>query len=218
MKRVLPFLLLFAMSAVQAQEFMYVDDTLTVTVRTGQGNSYKILRVLKSGERVEILEREGEFVRVRGPKGLEGWMREQYLSKEPIARDRLVVAEQKIAGLQEEREKLREQLKTVQGERSEARKTNTQLEKDYAALQKELADLQAVAAAPVKLHEENKAMRTRLDSLENENAQLRTTNEKLRDDAYRDWFLSGAGVLAGGILLGLVLPKLRRRKSGWGDF
>ncbi|MGE0081958.1 MAG: TIGR04211 family SH3 domain-containing protein [Thiohalomonadaceae bacterium] len=217
MKRVLPLLLLFAFGAVQAEEFMYIDDKLTVTLRTGQGNQFKILRVLESGERVEILERDGDYVRVRGPKGMEGWMRAQYLTDQPIARDRLVVAEQKIAALQEEREKLRAQLKTVQDERSEARKTGAQLEKDYTELQKELAKLREVAAAPIKLHEENQAMRARLDSLENENAQLRTTNEKLRDDAYRDWFLTGAGVLAGGILLGLVLPKMRRRRSSWGS-
>lgn len=215
MKRILPLLLLLAFGVAQAEEFMYVDDRLTVTVRTGQGNQYKILRVLESGERVQILERDGEYVRVRDPKGTEGWMRVQYLTKQPIARDRLVAAEQKIAALQEEREKLRAQLKTVQEERTEARTTSSQLEKDYTMLQKELAKLREVAAAPIQLHEENQAMRARLTGLEQENAQLRTTNEKLRDEAYRDWFLSGAGVLAGGILLGLILPMMRRRKSRW---
>jgi SH3 domain protein len=34
----------------------------------------------------------------------------------------------------------------------------------------------------------------------------------------RDWFLAGAGVLAFGLILGLVLPRLKfGRRSRWGD-
>jgi SH3 domain protein len=215
MKRVLPFLLLFAVGFAHAADYLYVDDKLVVTLRTGQGNQYKILSTLESGMRVEVLEVDGEFVRVRDPKGIEGWVRLQYLTEQPIARDRLVAAEKKIASLEAERQKLKEQLGTAQNERSEIRKARTQLEKEYETVQKELAELRVVAAAPIKLHEENEAMRVRLASLEDENNRLLTTNAKLQDDSYREWFLAGAGVLGGGILLGLVLPKLRRRKSAW---
>lgn len=38
-----------------------------------------------------------------------------------------------------------------------------------------------------------------------------------RDRANRDWFLAGAGVLFGGMLLGLLLPKRRKRQS-WSDW
>jgi SH3 domain protein len=42
-------------------------------------------------------------------------------------------------------------------------------------------------------------------------------NTSLRDRTNRDWFLAGAGVLFGGILLGLLVPKLRKRKN-WSDW
>ncbi len=217
MKRVLPFLVLFVAGFAQAADVMYVDDKLIVTMRTGQGNQYKILNALESGTRLEIIRMDGEFALVRGPKGNEGWVRTQYLTDQPIARDRLVVAEQKIASLEAERAKLKEQLSTVQSDRTEVRKARNQLEKDYEKLQSELAELRQVAAAPIKLHEDNEAMRVRIASLEDENNRLRTTNDKLQDDSYREWFLAGAGVLGGGILLGLILPKLRRRRSTWGS-
>jgi SH3 domain protein len=47
---------------------------------------------------------------------------------------------------------------------------------------------------------------------------LRAEVSEIKRNTQRDWFLIGAGVLFGGILLGLILPRLKlRRRSGWGD-
>jgi SH3 domain protein len=60
-------------------------------------------------------------------------------------------------------------------------------------------------------------MKQRIAELETEVSRLDDTNSKLQDRSQRDWFLTGAGVLGGGIFLGLVLPMLRRKKQSGFD-
>jgi SH3 domain protein len=42
-------------------------------------------------------------------------------------------------------------------------------------------------------------------------------NENLRDRTARDWFIVGAGVVLVGIIIGLIIPKIRfrKKKSNW---
>jgi SH3 domain protein len=42
---------------------------------------------------------------------------------------------------------------------------------------------------------------------------------ELKNSAVQRWFLIGAGVLLGGIVLGLILPhlRMRKRKDSWGS-
>lgn len=217
MRRLFALVVLVASFGAQAADVLYVDDKLYVTIRAGQGTGYKVLTTLESGARLEVLERGDDYIRVRDPKGNEGWTQMRYLTDQPIARDRLAVAEQKLVALEADKQRLKEQLSAIEKEKSDARKGRSQMEQEVQRLQTELSELQGIAAAPLKLSTENKAMRDRLGTLEDENRRLREENERLSDKAARDWFLTGAGVLSGGILLGLILPKLRRRRSSWGD-
>jgi len=61
--------------------------------------------------------------------------------------------------------------------------------------------------------------RSALRGLTRSGADLEQENRGPKNQANQRWSLSGAGVLAGGILLGLILPRLRlgRRKSAWGS-
>jgi SH3 domain protein len=44
--------------------------------------------------------------------------------------------------------------------------------------------------------------------------------QTLEESTSQDWFLIGAGVLLGGIILGLILPRIswRRKTSSWDSF
>jgi SH3 domain protein len=50
-------------------------------------------------------------------------------------------------------------------------------------------------------------------------AELQQANRELANQSTQRWFLIGAGVVCGGILIGLILPRLRlrRRKDTWGS-
>jgi SH3 domain protein len=115
MQRLLMALILFciALPPVMA-ETRYVVDTLIITVRSGQGEQYRIIKTIPSGTAMEILESSEEWSQVRLKDGTEGWVLNQYISPNPTARQRLAQAEQQVEKLQRSNEQLqseREQLR-----------------------------------------------------------------------------------------------------------
>lgn len=210
-------LLLFLATTASA-DVRYVDDTLVITMRTGQGTSFQILKTLPSGTPMELLEEDGKYSLVRTEDGTEGWVLSQYLSDTPIARYRLERAEQQIAQLKAQKKSLQQRLAQTAGERDAIAKTHREISRENEQLREELDRIKQVARRPIELAQENRQLREQLDELQSQSNKLQADNIRLQDRSQRDWFITGAAVLAGGILLGLVLPMLRRRrKSGMFD-
>jgi len=215
--RVLLLLPLLLLGGHALAERVWVDDALLISLRTGQGNAYKILRTLPSGTPLEVLERGPEYCLVKTEGGIEGWVRTQYLVDQPIARDRLVAAEAKIGRLEARSAELRHSIDTLQGEKRTLTGERDTLRRENATMRDELENLRQVAARPLALQQENKTMRERIGALEQEAKALEEQTTELRNSAYRDWFITGASVLFVGVLLGLILPRLRRKRAGgWG--
>ncbi len=203
-------------SGLALAETRYVSDHLVITLRTGKGNQYQILRSLPSGTALDILEEDGEFARVRLTAGLEGWVRTQYLVNEPVAREKLAAAEKRLTAVEAKNRDLQQQLRELQMEKASITKARAELEGQHERLSNQHAELRALAAEPMRVNAENQVMRERIVALEQEIEDLKDYDDALRNEAYRSWFVTGAGVLAVGIVLGLLLPRLRRRqKSAW---
>ncbi len=62
------------------------------------------------------------------------------------------------------------------------------------------------------------AQADRLAMVENQLKMLRDTNKELK--IYRDqqWFLVGVGTFLAGMLIGLIIPKIRWRRKSWHSF
>jgi SH3 domain protein len=62
-------------------------------------------------------------------------------------------------------------------------------------------------------------MKGRMVSLERQLQTVQQENETLKDRTARDWFMVGAAVILLGIIVGLIIPKIRfRKKSSWDTF
>ncbi len=206
------FILFLIISTTAYAETRYVSDNLLITLRTGQGNQYQILKTLPSGARLKLLEDSGEFSRVRTEDGTEGWVRNRYLVDTPIAREQLIAAQQKLEQLQKTREKFQQQIKKLKTDKNAVIKERDTYAADLAKVQKELDTLKKVAAQPIKTAKQNEQLSKQVKTLQQETTLLREKSGKLADSSQRDWFLKGAAVLAVGLLLGLLLPLLRPRK------
>jgi len=101
-------------------------------------------------------------------------------------------------------------LSRLQTEHQTLRATNARLEQELAVLRHGGDNIVRLTEERSTLHRELAALTRRAAELEQQNLDL------LNEDRQR-WFLIGAAVLAGGLLLGLIVPelKLRRRKSPW---
>jgi SH3 domain protein len=197
----------------------YVSDNLIVELRRGPSTEYLILRNLEAGERVEVLEQNAEigYSRVRlDDDGTEGWILTRFLSVEPIARDKLAVAERNLTAARARVSELEDQVATLraqlQGAQSELRETQT----THGEVSKELADIRVASANVVEIRDQNENLRQRLAERDQMVDRLTIENAALASRNTQNWFIVGAGVLLGGVVIGLIAPSLRRkRRSDW---
>jgi len=100
---------LFCGTFVQA-ESIYVTDMLRLDMYPTEEMTGPSMRKLKSGDRMDLLERKGRYARVRIDGGQEGWVKSLYLVEEEPARTRVNKLEQTNVSLEATVKKLRSQL------------------------------------------------------------------------------------------------------------
>jgi SH3 domain protein len=86
-------------------------------------------------------------------------------------------------------------------------------------LSKELDDLRRTASNAVALNNENRQLKEKLQQIDNQMQSLVIENSALTESDAKRWFLIGAAVLFLGLILGLILPRLRiQKKNNWSSF
>jgi hypothetical protein len=99
-----------AVTAVLHAESLYVIEQLVVGVSSTADAGSERVATLRSGDRVEALERAGDEVHVRLANGREGWVRASYLSADEPLRVRLAQRDAEVARLNDELSAVRTQL------------------------------------------------------------------------------------------------------------
>ncbi len=61
----------------------YLRDEVRVNLRSGPGNEFRILRVVRSGERLRPISEQGEWLRVRMDEGEAGWVPSRFVTPNP---------------------------------------------------------------------------------------------------------------------------------------
>jgi SH3 domain protein len=198
---------------------LYVTDEFEITLRSGPSTRNQVLKMVGSGTQLTPLGEESEgWIKVRMGNGTQGWVLKRYLSNEPIHRIRLERTQRQLEGLREKTTGLEQTLQTLRAERGNLGGEVEQLSSQNAALTRELSELKKVAARPVAIEQQNQQLAKRVGMLDEEIRLLKTENDRLQDRSQRDWFIAGAGVLIAGIVLGLILPRLRRKRDMWREF
>jgi SH3 domain protein len=196
-----------AVPPVWAQSNMYVTDQLQVTVRSGPSVENKVIHVVKSGDRVEVLSGEQDgWIKVRADEDKEGWMIARYLQAEmpAIIKIKKIDPQNKtLLARLEDLTKDNQELKTSLGK---AQGRVAELESSYTKLEKDASDVLALRNSHKKLQDDYAAQKKRLGNLS-------TEVESLRLGGNLKWFLAGAGVLLAGWLIGLAMGRRKRRSS-----
>lgn len=209
-------LLLLGLAATAAAETRYVSDELLITFRTQPSNRAEIIRNLTTGTAVEIIEEpaNGEWVLVRLRDGRQGWVRGQYLMREPVARDRLEAANRDVERLTRANADLREQLDAAQSGRSSAEQDNASLSATVSQLQEELAEIKRVSAGALETASENQRLKELNARLRAELDEMVAQRDQLSANVEQRWLLAGGGLVLAGLILGILL-KARPRRSAW---
>jgi len=91
----------------------YVIEQLVVSVTAEADGAGDRVDQIKSGDRVEVLERQGEQSRVRLSSGQEGWVRSSYLSTAPPLREQLKARTEELEKLRADKTRLETELATA---------------------------------------------------------------------------------------------------------
>jgi len=204
-------LLLFSTSILA--ETMYVSDVLKLTVRAGKGTSEKIITVIQSGQTVDVLQQEDKWALVRLPDGKEGLVLSRYLTSKITNNVKLKWLQKKhktltvqAATLLEENTKLKKEKKELDSSLKKADKSVEEINKSYDILKTESADY-------IKLKSKFKKTASQLVEYTEKSELLEKELTKLAFRQTIRWFLTGAGVLLLGFLIGFSARRQRRRTT-----
>jgi len=213
--------MLLTLSAATAAQTVWVSDVFEVTLRTGPTTSNAIQMMVESGTELEVLERDADagYTRVRTNGGTEGWVLSRYLMSEASARQQLETLTRQLTNANAQGTSRESQLGAIRGEYNSAKSRIAELERSESSLQEELADIRRTAANTLAIDSQNKDLQHQLTNTEIQVSVLEQANEKLSGQTTRNWFITGALVLFGGVLLGLILPRMKwQKKSRYDSF
>nr|NJM04744.1 TIGR04211 family SH3 domain-containing protein [Desulfobacula sp.] len=190
--------ILLFMAAVAGPAFsedMYVASVTEISLRTGPSVDNKIITMLKTGSRLEVIEYKTDWSQVRADNGKSGWVLSRFITpKKPeiLLFDELKEKNQallsKITQLEEENKTLTVKIASL-----------VELEGKYNQLQQDSADFLKLEAKFNEAVKQNEAQKAAIEKLE-------TT----MDSDPKIWFLIGPGVFIVGLFFGLSSRKKKK--------
>ncbi len=211
-------LLLVSALAFGQSDTRYVSDQFEITMRRAPsaGNT-AIVRVLPSGTPLVVVEPDSGngWTRVRlTSSDTEGYVLTRYLMDEPSARSQLAALRERVDTLRNQSGDQGRELDDLRQANAEAARRIAALDQENERLETALAELQQKAANVISIDRENQSLRKELTDTQIVLEAVQEENAELSSRRIMHWFLIGAAVLLAGIIVGLVLPGLRRRKRG----
>jgi SH3 domain protein len=176
----------------------WVSDSLNTFVRSGPTDGYRIVGTLKSGQKVELLNTQGDYSQVRSEGGGSVWIPSSDLQSVPSPSERLPELSQQVADLTG-------QLKNI----DDTWKTRVQGMQETLDTRKKLID---------ELEARTKDLNAQLVDSQSE---LRSSQAKLGDEnkqVLMRYMVYGGSIAGAGLLVGLIIPALtrgRKKNDGW---
>lgn len=141
MNRLIALLLLLIVSVATPAlaETMYVTDQLRLGLYAGEGATGQRLKLLSSGDRLEVVERRTHFSRVTTSDGTTGWVKAAFLVADKPAV--LVVAETEAA-----RQELQDQIDALRAEYADVDAVHSRLTESLEKANTTINDLETELA------------------------------------------------------------------------
>ena len=173
----------------------YISDDVFIYIHSGPSLAYRIIGTLKVGTQVKTLkyDKETKFMQVKSSAGKVGWMKLSELQETLPAKSLLPTVQKKLKVTQEK-------LKNIAEEN-----------------RKSLADKEQIFQEQIvlvdNLNEEKSLLQQQILELKTRNLELDLLQETKDSRVKMQWLLNGGGVLFFGLLIGLIIPFLPRRKK-----
>ncbi len=203
-------LILFA-SAFAFAQAVYVVDEFEITMRTGPSSDRKILAMLRTGTRLEVIEEKEGWYLVRGPADKEGWVLKRYVSTETPKKTVIKQLQKKLDLLSDNSTTATEKINMFEKENREMRSILDSTQVELAKVKREYSSLVTDSKNVLALKKEHTENVDNLKTVTSELQQIREENMGLRADSRIKWFLSGGGVVFISWLFGYFMGKSKKR-------
>ncbi|HAR06870.1 MULTISPECIES: TIGR04211 family SH3 domain-containing protein [Halomonas] len=170
----------------------WVSDELTTYVRSGPTDGYRIVGTLTAGQPVTLLDTSGDYSQVRSDSGDVVWVPSSELQQTPSASDQLPKLEARV-------EELTEELDGINESWEERTRTMTET---LEVRESRIAELEA----------RNHELESAFSDISETNKDLEARLETRKEDLLMRYFMYGGGVAGAGLIVGLIVPHLPRRR------
>jgi len=202
------FLFIYSTSATGAE--FYVTDIVDIQFHAGPSTKTKLIGTLTSGTPVELKKEQSGWCLVvpkEGPfAGKEGWVHKRHITSSPPSSKDLVQ-------LMEENKTLKTTIAQYENEISSLKQTIASLEKALEESKAQYAKLQTEAADFITLKQAHDSLQKNIASIKEERDILHEESLKAKNSERIKWFLTGAGVLFCGWVIGMIMGRSQRRKN-----
>jgi SH3 domain protein len=191
----------------------YINDSMKITMRTGPATDRKIIAMLSVGQEVEVLKSEDEWTLIRLLNGKEGWVISRFLTDQTpdsivleTLKKNYSALQAKAASLMEENKMLKDENGKLSNDLGATQKKEKNLSTDYETLKRESKKF-------LELQEKYKESTSKLAEQTQKADKYEDELTKLLWNKNIKWFLSGAGVLILGFIIGFSTKRQRRHSS-----
>ncbi|MCK5542037.1 MAG: TIGR04211 family SH3 domain-containing protein [Desulfobacterales bacterium] len=219
---------------INAEEYKtaYVSDILILTVRKGPARNYEVFRTIESGDQLLIIEEKDSFSKIQLKNGDIGWVQAQYLTFDTPNHIIIKQLNKKLEKLRIKNDQLLEEIKSsnkkydqkqtnllqeIKGlelilsksvlERNDYKNKFLSIDKQYNELLEKSKNVVLINKENIKIKQTNKEFLEKLEILE-------LKNKTLLKVGMIKWFLSGAGVIFLGWIIGRTVSYRSSRRTG----
>ncbi|WP_051326716.1 MULTISPECIES: TIGR04211 family SH3 domain-containing protein [Aliagarivorans] len=185
----------FALSLSVHAQTRYISDELFVYMHSGSSNQFRIIGSVNAGEKVELLDlnSETQYAKIRMSTGREGWVEAKFLNRNPGLAEQLKAAQDALAKSEQARKSMAEDSSSQAGQQQQL------IEEQTAQIETLTAQNQQLNEQFAQINDQNQDLSRRLDT--------RETDIQMR------WMMRGGIIAIVGLIVGLIVPHLPRRKK-----
>lgn len=191
----------FTVTSDAATDAAFVAEGATAGLKSGLAKTDKVIKSLEPGTPLTVIKKNPKigYAKVKLASGETGWL--------PL---RVLTAQAPPPAAKPEPAPITSETPS---------RTPQQLQAELDHLQTELNAVRQASANVLRIQAERDQLQESVISLRKALDTALREKSVLNDDQKQAWFLIGGGVLFGGILLGVLLPRLSvRRQSHWSSF
>lgn len=207
------------LSSVAQAKTAYVSDVQFVAIRQGQDNNTPAVeRGIKSGTPLEVLDQNNGYTKVKTPSGNVGWVADYFLSDDQVTREKVIQLQEQLTKLSQSKVDLNKQYSDSQQKVATLTKEVADLEQDKNQLTQQLTETKSLTAKAEAIVEKNDNVAYKLETLKQQLAAAQAQANMVQDTNQQKWFAIGAGTLIGGVIIGILIPLTRRKKTSSGTW